>query len=73
MPSTKQLPHIQMERMSIPNTLSMEVRPDVYIIFRVYNLGKDNMRACIYIDPESLRQDGRLIFEPETYRVSPGI
>lgn len=71
--STKQLPPIQMERMSIPNNLSMETISDVYIILRVYNLGKDNMRACIYIDPESLRQDGRLIFQPETYTVSPGI
>ncbi|KAL2862596.1 uncharacterized protein BJX67DRAFT_391165 [Aspergillus lucknowensis] len=45
--------------------------PEIYVIFRVYNLGKENMRLKIYVDPESLRQEERLIFIPESYSVQP--
>jgi hypothetical protein len=43
----------------------------VYIILRVFNLGQDNMNARIYVDPESLRQEERLRFTPESYSVTP--
>lgn len=44
----------------------------VYMIFRVYSLGGDNLRAKIYLDPETLRQGGMLRFTPESYSVTPG-
>lgn len=43
----------------------------VYVIFRVYNLGKDNMSLRIYIDPEVLRRQDELRFTPESYSVTP--
>lgn len=43
----------------------------VYMILRVFNLGKDNMDFRIYMDPESLRVQGLLQFTPETYSVKP--
>ncbi|KAL3478807.1 hypothetical protein BJX99DRAFT_256215 [Aspergillus californicus] len=55
---------------------SMRISPsrrDIYIIFRVYNLGKDNTRAWIYVDPECLREEAKLLFSPESYKVSPGL
>ncbi|KAL4734480.1 hypothetical protein BDV11DRAFT_174719 [Aspergillus similis] len=59
---------------------NMRIGPDhdarvaeIYIIFRVYNLGKDNTRAWIYVDPASKREEGNLLFFPESYKVSPGL
>ena len=43
----------------------------VYMIFRVSGLGSDNLRAKIYLDPETLRQEGTLRFTPESYSVAP--
>ncbi|CRG88031.1 Cadherin-89D [Talaromyces islandicus] len=45
----------------------------IYVIFRVFDLGKDPTNLRIYIDPESLRVQGRLLFAPESYNVVPGI
>jgi hypothetical protein len=44
----------------------------IYVIFRVFDLGKDTMNLRIYIDPESLRVQDRLRFSPESYNVVPG-
>ncbi|KAE8325087.1 hypothetical protein BDV39DRAFT_207210 [Aspergillus sergii] len=46
---------------------------EVYIVFRVYRLGRDSMRVQAYVDPESLRLQGRLTFTPETYSVCPNL
>jgi hypothetical protein len=43
----------------------------IYVIFRVFDLGKDTMNLRIYIDPESLRLQDRLRFAPESYNVVP--
>ncbi|KAL4811957.1 hypothetical protein BDW67DRAFT_179145 [Aspergillus spinulosporus] len=52
---------------------NMKIGPDlhgrateIYIIFRVYNLGKDNTRAWVYVDPATLREEGKLLFFPES-------
>ncbi|KAH8702222.1 hypothetical protein BGW36DRAFT_289384 [Talaromyces proteolyticus] len=42
----------------------------IYVIFRVYNLGKENMHLRVYVDPESLQQQNYLKFTPESYRVT---
>jgi hypothetical protein len=43
----------------------------IYAIFRVYNLGQDNMGVRIYLDPESLRLAGRLRFTAEQWSAVP--
>lgn len=43
----------------------------IYVIFRVYNLGKDNMSLRIYVDPDALRRQDVLRFTPESYSVTP--
>ncbi|KAF7182145.1 hypothetical protein CNMCM7691_001533 [Aspergillus felis] len=47
--------------------------PEIYVIFRVYYMGKESMGLKIYIDPESLRQEQSLIFSPESYSVYPSL
>ncbi|KAF4976018.1 hypothetical protein FZEAL_7274 [Fusarium zealandicum] len=39
-------------------TLSPVVSPIIYVIARVFNVGKPNVDLKIYMDPEKLRQDG---------------
>jgi hypothetical protein len=43
----------------------------IYVIFRVYNLGKDNMSLRIYVDPDALRRQDVLRFTAESYSVTP--
>ncbi|KAI1421444.1 hypothetical protein F5Y12DRAFT_767727 [Xylaria sp. FL1777] len=45
----------------------------IYVIFRVYWLGQENMGLAIYLDPESLRRSGHLKFQSELWSVVPGI
>jgi hypothetical protein len=42
----------------------------IYVIFRVYNLGRETMNMQIYVDPEAHR--GRtLAFKAHTWTVKP--
>lgn len=50
-----------------------QAEPEIYMIFRVYYLGSEGMGLKVYVNPESLRQEGRLIFSPESYSVYPGV
>ena len=43
----------------------------IYVIFRVYNLGRDDMGVRIYLDPEALRLSGQLRFVAENWLVTP--
>ncbi|KFY91247.1 hypothetical protein V500_04776 [Pseudogymnoascus sp. VKM F-4518 (FW-2643)] len=43
----------------------------IYIIFRVYHLGRENMGLEIYLDPESLRLAKKLSFTPESWSIVP--
>jgi hypothetical protein len=43
----------------------------IYVIFRVYHLGQQNMGLKIYVDPESLRSSGQLDFTAKTWSVVP--
>ncbi|KAI1188940.1 hypothetical protein F5B17DRAFT_450976 [Nemania serpens] len=45
---------------------------NIYIIFRVYWLGQDDIGLAIYLDPESLRRSGHLKFQSELWSVVPG-
>jgi hypothetical protein len=47
-----------------------QVSEKIYVIFRVYNLGRDNLNVQIYVDPEAHR--GRnLAFAAHTWTVTP--
>ncbi|KAI0136379.1 ino80 chromatin remodeling complex protein [Xylariales sp. AK1849] len=55
------------------NAITAESRDTIYVIFRVYNLGQDNMGVRIYLDPETLRLSEQLRFTAETWSVVPKI
>ena len=55
------------------NTLRGGNKETVYAVFRVYNLGQENMGLRIYVDPEESRQCSELDFAPETWSVVPGV
>ena len=44
----------------------------IYVIFRVFNLDKDSPAVRIYLDPETMRTQGDLIFRAENWSVVPG-
>jgi hypothetical protein len=44
----------------------------IYALFRVFNLGQQNMGLKIYIDPEEQRRLGILRFAADQYVVTPG-
>jgi hypothetical protein len=46
---------------------------EVYVIFRVYNLGKPNMAVKVYVDPERLRSDKKLRFTTDKWTVVPSV
>ena len=46
---------------------------NVYMVFRVYNLGSDGTAVRIYLDPETLREEDTLQFTSESYSVSPRV
>ncbi|KAL4796623.1 hypothetical protein BDV19DRAFT_398235 [Aspergillus venezuelensis] len=46
--------------------------PRLYVIIRVYNLGRDDVRMKIYVNPGSMRERGELLFTAETWSVLPG-
>jgi hypothetical protein len=47
-----------------------QVSRQIYVIFRVYNLGKENMNVKVYVDPEAHR--GRnLVFAVHQWTVTP--
>ncbi|KAJ4027908.1 hypothetical protein NW752_000157 [Fusarium irregulare] len=44
----------------------------IYMIARVSNVDKSNIDLKLYIDPESMRKEGSLVFTPESWAVVPG-
>ena len=47
---------------------------EVYVIFRVFNLGMETTGLRIYVDPHEQRRTGRLNFMTNaTYTVTPGL
>jgi len=45
----------------------------IYIIFRVYNLGRDSLNVKLYVDPEAHRRRGNLgtlVFAEHTWTVT---
>ncbi|KAL4968127.1 uncharacterized protein BDV14DRAFT_206779 [Aspergillus stella-maris] len=63
----------QFERMN--NMSAVEPNQEdarLYIIFRVYNLGRDDVRMQIYVNPGLMRERGELLFTAGTWSVLPG-
>ncbi|CAG7555872.1 unnamed protein product [Fusarium equiseti] len=46
--------------------------PTIYMIARVSNVDKASIDLKLYVDPESMRLEGSLVFTPETWSVVPG-
>lgn len=44
---------------------------EVYIIFRVFNLGRGSMGLSLYVDPEEHRRKGTLRFTTDKWTVVP--
>ena len=44
----------------------------VYVVFRVFNLGEDDVGLRVLVDPESMRQREELAFTAETWSVVAG-
>ncbi|KAF7179749.1 hypothetical protein CNMCM7691_008799 [Aspergillus felis] len=44
----------------------------VYVIFRVYNLGRDSVGMKVYVNPGLMEVRGELVFVTETWSVVPG-
>lgn len=56
------------------SALGAESSNKVYIIFRVYDIGRvGNLGLQIYLDPETLRLSQQLEFTAETWSVKPGV
>ena len=43
---------------------------EVYVILRVYNLGRRDMDMRIYVDPATMKREKKLIFQAKSYSVS---
>lgn len=44
----------------------------IYMIFRVFNLGNNAIGVRIYMDPDRMKREGRLIFTADRWTVTPG-
>jgi hypothetical protein len=44
----------------------------VYVIIRVYNLGRDSVGMKVYVNPGLMEVRGELVFRTETWSVVPG-
>jgi hypothetical protein len=47
------------------------VSDNVYLVTRVFDLGQRTMGLKFYLDPVGLKRDGRLLFKPSKYEVTP--
>ena len=45
---------------------------EIYIIIRVSRINSERPRLQVYLDPEKLRQEGRLVFTGHTWSIVPG-
>lgn len=48
-----------------------QISQKIYVIFRVYDLGKESLNVKIYVDPEAYRRGGSLEFTQHTWTVRP--
>ncbi|KAK6863513.1 hypothetical protein PG995_000041 [Apiospora arundinis] len=60
--------YLMMQRQSIQNA-SQQSLDRIYLIFRVYNIGRSSIGLRILVDPEHLKQTGTLEFTASTWSV----
>ncbi|MCJ1398278.1 hypothetical protein MMC11_001475, partial [Xylographa trunciseda] len=66
--TSTQFRHLQEMRVERGKTASR-----IYIILRLYSIGRGDATGLnVYVDPETERQEGRLDFQIEKWRVTPG-
>lgn len=65
-----ELTFLQMQIQS--NNMESRQTNGLYVIFRVFDIGKDSMGLKILVDPESMRQREELAFTAETWSVVTG-
>jgi Ino eighty subunit 1 len=58
----------QMQEYSSSNANSRCAK-EIYVIFRVFNLGSDSIGLKVLVDPESIRQRGEIEFTAKTWSV----
>jgi hypothetical protein len=51
--------------------VEVQVSNKIYVIFRVYDLGRDSLNVKIYVDPEAHRRGLSLEFTQHTWTVAP--
>jgi hypothetical protein len=44
----------------------------IYVLFRVFNVGKDSAQMKVYVDPEAMRERNELRFTAKTWSIVPG-
>lgn len=49
-----------------------EERSRVYLVLRVFGVESQRIGMQVYLDPESLRRNGQLVFTGATWSVTPG-
>jgi hypothetical protein len=50
-----------------------QVSNKIYVVFRVYNLGRESLNVKVYVDPEAHHRQGSLEFAQHTWTVTPVI
>jgi len=60
--------YVQMQRMTLTPG---EISERIYVVFRVFDLGKESMNVKIYVDPEAHRLRNALLFESQAWTVRP--
>ncbi|KAK7947037.1 uncharacterized protein PG986_011358 [Apiospora aurea] len=61
--------YLMMQRQSIQNA-SQQSPDKIYLIFRVYHIGRSSIGLRILVDPERLKQTGTLAFTANTWSVA---
>lgn len=59
--------HSKMQEMALQEDRASN---KIYVIFRVYNLGRDSLNVKLYVDPEAHRRQGSLQFAQHTWTVT---
>ena len=64
-----------MKALEIPSVSEDGIIPgprEIYIILRVYNLGREDMDVKVYVDPMAWKKNKQLVFTAETWSIVPG-
>jgi len=60
-----------MQDLSAGSPQDLNLKKQLYVLFRVYGLESGNVVVKVYVDPEIARKDRLLEFEPKDWTVTP--